>query len=331
MKALRRRICDDRFLALLHRFIKAGHIDRHLFRATHQGVPQGGVISPLLSNIMLHEFDVWMESQFLSPKVRKDRWAWNDTIRRQRPIAIREKRQWRPAVSYTRYADDFVVVVKGSKQDAEAVREACRGYLEGTLHLTLNMDKTHITHVNDGFVFLGHRIIRKRGATGRLRPVTTIPWEKYRGFVAKIVRELSTDYSANPLDLIEHLNQQIQGWANFYRYTDYTATLFSRIDRVIFWKMGYWLARKYHKGFRSLMARYVRAPQPGTAKTWALHGRTGEGRYVTMALARLVTSPKGRFLWRTPEQNPYILLPADRPVRYLESRYADVAIALSDT
>ncbi|MDA8206584.1 MAG: group II intron reverse transcriptase/maturase [Thermaerobacter sp.] len=331
MKALRRRICDARFLALLHRFIKAGHIDRHLFRATHQGVPQGGVISPLLSNIMLHEFDEWLETQFLSPKARKDRWAWNDTIRRQRPIAMRENRRWRPAVSYTRYADDFVVVVKGSKQDAEAVREACRDYLEGVLHLTLNMDKTHITHVNDGFVFLGHRIIRKRGATGRQRPVTTIPWEKYRAFVAKMVRQLSTDYGANPLDLIEHLNQQIQGWANFYRYTDYTATIFSRIDRVIFWKLGHWLARKYRKGFRHLMARHVRAPQPGTAKTWVLHGRTGNGRYVTTALARLVTSPKGRFLWRTPEQNPYILPPADRPVRYLESRYADVAIALSDT
>ncbi len=46
--------------------------------------------------------------------------------------------------------------------------------------LTLNMAKTHIIHVNDGFVFLGHRIIRKRGPRGSMRPVTTIPWAKYR-------------------------------------------------------------------------------------------------------------------------------------------------------
>jgi RNA-directed DNA polymerase len=79
-----------------------------------EGVPHGEVISPLLSNILLHEFDDWMEANDLSKKVRKDRWAWNFGILTQRPIAVRENRQWKPAVSYCRYADDFVVVVKGT-------------------------------------------------------------------------------------------------------------------------------------------------------------------------------------------------------------------------
>ena len=182
LKGVRKRIADRRFLTLLWKFIKAGCIDRGLFRAASEGVPQGGVISPLLSNIMLHEFDEWMETNYLSKKVRKDRWAWNFGILKQRPIAVRENRQWKPAVSYCRYADDFVVVVKGTKVHADAVREACRTFLEDKLKLTLNMEKTHITHVNDGFVFLGHRIIRKRGPRGRMRPVSTIPWAKYRGF-----------------------------------------------------------------------------------------------------------------------------------------------------
>ena len=56
-----------------------------------------------------------------------------------------------------------MIVVKGTRAHAEAVREGCREFLEGELKLTLNMEKTHITHVNDGFVFLGHRVIRKRG------------------------------------------------------------------------------------------------------------------------------------------------------------------------
>lgn len=331
MKAVRRRVHDRRFLDLLWRFIKAGHVEHQLFRAAHEGVPQGGVISPILSNIMLHEFDQWMHAQYLHPKVRKDRWAWNDGVRRQRPIAVREHREWQPAISYCRYADDFVVVVKGTKAHAEAVREACRTFLEDTLHLTLNMEKTHITHVNDGFVFLGHRIIRKRGPAGRLRPVSNIPWEKYRSLAAKMVHQLSTDYSQNPLDMVEHLNQQLQGWATFYQYTDYTATIFGRLDRLVFWKFGYWLARKYHQGFRQLLPRYVRAPKPGQAKTWVLQGRNGEGRYMTVALKRLVTTPKGRFLWRTPVGNPYLLTLVDRPVRRHESRYADVAFALSDT
>lgn len=132
-----------------------------------------------------------MEANYLNEKMRRDRWGWNDGIRQQRPIAVLESRQWKPAISYCRYADDFVVVVKGTKAHAHAVRDTCRGFLEGQLKLTLNMEKTHITHANDGFVFLGHRINRKRGPRGRMRPVTTIPWEKYRPFAEKLVRQLS--------------------------------------------------------------------------------------------------------------------------------------------
>jgi retron-type reverse transcriptase len=67
-----------------------------------------GVLSPLLSNIMLHEFDAWREAKYLNGKARKDRWAWNFGIQQERPIAVRENRQWKPAVAYCRYADDCV-------------------------------------------------------------------------------------------------------------------------------------------------------------------------------------------------------------------------------
>ena len=328
MKAIRKRIADQRFIALLWKFIKAGCVDQGLFRAASEGVPQGGVISPLLSNIMLHEFDAWMEQTHLSKKARKDRWAWNFGILKQRPIALREQRQWKPAVSYCRYADDFVVVVKGTKAHAEAVRAACRSFLEDRLRLTLNMEKTHITHVNDGFVFLGHRLIRKRGPRGHMRPVTTIPWEKYRGFTERLVRELSRDYGANKMDLIESLNRQLAGWAHFYQYTDHTATIYSRVDRTVFWKLGYWLARKFRCGIKDLMRRHIRAPEPGRATTWMLEGRNSRGFYGTTALRRLVSSHKGQFRWRTPECNPYLLRDADRKV--LGSRYAEVAFALSN-
>lgn len=329
MKGIRKRIADQRLLALIWKFIKAGCVDRNLFRASSEGVPQGGVISPLLSNIMLHEFDVWMEANYLNELYRRDRWGWNEGIRRQRPIAVRESRQWRPAVSYCRYADDFVIIVKGTKAHAQAIREACRGFLEGQLKLTLNMEKTHITHINDGIVFLGHRIIRKRGPRGSMRPVTTIPWEKYRGFAAKLTKQLSGNYSANRMDVLESLNRQIAGWTNFYQYTDYTATLFSKLDRTVFWKFGYWLAHKYRRGFRSLMCEWVQPAAVGLAKTWVLEGQNSRGWYGAIALRRLVTSRKGRFTWRNPAENPYILREEKR--RTTESRYVDVAFALSNT
>lgn len=327
LKCLRKRIRDKRFLSLLWRFIKAGHIDKGLFRAASKGVPQGGVISPLLSNIMLNEFDEWLEAKYLSKKVRKDRWAWNFGIQKQRPIAIRENRQWKPAVAYCRYADDFVIIVKGNKAHAEAIREECRAFLEGELKLTLNMGKTHVTHVDDGFTFLGHRIIRKRGPRGTMRPVTTIPRDRFQAFASRLVRELSGNYSVNKIDLVESLNRQLAGWANFYQFTDYTATMFGKLDHIVFWKLGHWLARKYRISIKKLMRQCFRRPADGKAKTWLLFGRSGNDNLCGVALRRLVTSRKCQFRWRNPAVNPYIIRAEIRNT--VTSRYRDIAMAMS--
>ena len=327
MRCVRGRIRDQRFTALLWRFLKAGHIDKGLFRAAEEGVPQGGVLSPLLSNIMLNEFDQWMDRHYVGKKARKDRWYWNNTIKRQRPIALREGRTWVPAVSYCRYADDFVVIVKGTKHDAVSIREKLRAFLEGGLLLTLNMAKTHITHVNDGFVFLGHRIIRKRGPNGTMRPVTTIPREKYRAFARAIADELSGNYGENKIALVERLNRRIAGWANFYQFTDYTATIYDKLDRIAFWKLGYWLARKYKTSIKQLMKRNIRRPAVGAAKTWVFWGHNDNGYIRGVALRRLVTSRKLEFRWRNPETNPY--LPRTEQRNTVTSRYRDVAMAMS--
>jgi RNA-directed DNA polymerase len=118
------------------------------------------------------------------------------------------------------------------------------------------------------------------------------------------------------------------GWAAFYQYTDFTATLFGTLDRAVFWKLGHWLAHKYRRGLRSLMRDHIRAPEPGQATTWVLQVRNSRGWYGAVALRRLVTSRKGRFTWRTPTENPYIL--RDETRRTIESRYADVAFAMSN-
>jgi RNA-directed DNA polymerase len=327
LRCVRRRVRDDRFVDLLWRFLKAGHVDRGLFVASSEGVPQGGVLSPLLSNIMLHAFDAWLEANYLSDKARKDRWAWNFGIQQARPIAVRENRQWKPAVAYCRYADDFVVIVKGDKAQAEAIREECRAFLEGRLKLTLNMEKTHITHVDDGFVFLGHRIIRKRGSHGRLSVVTTIPKEKAKTFARRLVEALSGNHEVAPVDMIESLNRQLTGWATFYKFTDFTARTFRRIDTVVFWKLAHWLARKYRKRIKPLIRKWNRAPETGQAKTWLIYGRSSKGNPVRKALRRLVTSPKAQFRWRNPERNPYV--GRDEVRSTVTSRYRDVAMALS--
>lgn len=326
LHCVRRRIRDERFVDLLWRILKAGHVDRGLFVAASEGVPQGGVLSPLLSNIMLHEFDAWLEAKYLNGKARKDRWAWNFGIQQERPVAVRENRQWKPAVAYCRYADDFVVIVKGTKAHAEVIREECRVFLEDRLKLTLNMDKTHITHVDDGIVFLGHRIIRKRGSSGRMSVVTTIPKEKAKTFVHRLVEALSGNHDVASVDMIDSLNRQMTGWAAFYKFADFTARTFRRIDTVVFWKLAHWLARKYRSGIKPLMRKWYRAPNPGQTKTWLVYGRNGQGAPVGKGLRRLVTSPKAQFRWRNPERNPYIF--RDELRNTVTSRYHDVAMAL---
>ena len=230
-------------------------------------------------------------------------------------------------MAYCRYADDFVLIVKGNKAHTEAIREECRAFLEDTLKLTLNMEKTHITHVNDGFTFLGHRIIRKRGPRGTMRPVTTIPRDKFRNFAHRLAKELSGNYSENKIDQVERLNRQLAGWANFYQYTDYTAIMYSKLDRVVFWRLAHWLARKYRTSIKSLMRLWITRPAEGTAKTWVLFGRSGNGNLGGVTLRRLVTSRKGQFRWRNPDNNPFITRDEERST--VTSRYHDVAMALS--
>jgi hypothetical protein len=157
-------------------------------------------------------------------------------IQQGRPITVRENRQWKPAIAYCRYADDFIIIVEGTKAHAEEIREECRAFLEGRLKLTLNMEKTHITHVNDGFVFLGHRIIRERGTHGHMSVVTTIPNEKAKAFVYKLTKALSANHAIGTVDMISSLNRQLAGWAAFYKFTYFTARTFRRID------MADWLA-----------------------------------------------------------------------------------------
>ena len=325
MKCVRKRISDQRFLDLLWKLLKAGCIDKGMFCAAHEGVPQGGVLSPLLSNIMLNEFDQCLEQRYLNKKSRKDRWYNNMSLKR--PIAAREGRTWQPALSYCRYADDFVIIVKGTKAQAEVIKEECRQILESDLKLQLNRDKTALTHVNDGFTFLGHRLIRKCGPLGNMRTVTQIPYAKLKAFAAKIVKELSANYDVDKLIMIERLNRKIRGWANFYQFTDFVAIVFSKMDRIIFWKFGYWLARKYRVGLRELIKKWVRYPKGRDGKTWYVHGRGRTGIATAAALHRMVGNGKKQFRWKTAKVNPYLEKVDERKI--FESRYHDVAMAMS--
>jgi RNA-directed DNA polymerase len=145
LKCLRRRIKDERVIRLIWKFLRAGVMEGKLFRDTQMGTPQGCIASPLLANIYLHELDRYMEEQHIGLPQREK------SERRKRGMGN---------VIYARYADDFVVMSNGTKERTAELREELRSFLKEELHITLSMEKTKITHITEGFKFLGFWIQR---------------------------------------------------------------------------------------------------------------------------------------------------------------------------
>ena len=156
--------------------------------------------------------------------------------------------------------------------------------------------------------------------------VTTIPKEKAKAFTHKLTKALSSNHSLNKVDMIDHLNRQLMGWAAFYKFTDFTARTFQKIDRIVFWKLAHWMAHKHRCRVKSLMRKWVRAPEAGKAKTWIVGGISEQGNRVVREMRRLVGSPKGQFRWKNPEINPYVK--KIEPRSTITSRYHDVAMAM---
>ena len=147
MGRVRARIGDKRVLALVKAFLKAGILSEdQVHRSSNTGTPQGGILSPLLANIALEVLDehfaqVWAS---ISP-TRVDR--------------SRRRRHGLPVYRLVRYADDFVVLVSGTREHAEAMREQVAAVIAPT-GLRLSPEKTTVVHIDEGFDFLGFRIQR---------------------------------------------------------------------------------------------------------------------------------------------------------------------------
>ncbi|MER9977471.1 group II intron maturase-specific domain-containing protein [Mesorhizobium sp. M0085] len=121
--------------------------------------------------------------------------------------------------------------------------------------------------------------------------VTTIPKEKAKAFVRKLTETLSGNHDVGKVDMVDRLNRQLEGWAAFYKFTDFAARTFRHIDHVVFWKLARWLARKYRSRIKPLMRGWYRAPEAGKAKIWLVYERSERGDRVAKALRRMVPVP----------------------------------------
>lgn len=233
MTILRRRIADKALLDLIWKFLKAGVMEGQLFAQSENGVPQGGVISPLLANVYLNEFDKWAENRWhnLTPCQRQTR-----------------RRAGLGNYTMVRYADDFVIVSNSTKAEIEQTKEEVRRFLEQELHLELSSEKTLITHVNDGFNFLGFHIRRTR-PEGRW-VIHLRPTEKNKQRLKQRLKELTSRNWTwmDEFTRLTTLNRIVKGWCLYYRYTSLIYDL-EEITRYTWFRYLQWLLRKY-KGSR---------------------------------------------------------------------------------
>jgi RNA-directed DNA polymerase len=234
MARIRRRIGDRRILALVKAFLKAGVLSEDgADRATITGTPQGGILSPLLANIALSVLDEHFTRKWeeLGP-------AWTRAKRR---------RAGEPAFRLVRYADDFVVMVGGTRDDAEALRAEV-GSVLAPMGLRLSEAKTRVCHVDEGFDFLGWRIQRRRwrGRAGK-GAVYTYPSKEALADLMATVRAITRRRRHRSLaDLLRRLNPVLRGWCNYFRHGVSSRT-FGYVDHFSWWRVVGWL-RKRHAG-----------------------------------------------------------------------------------
>jgi group II intron reverse transcriptase/maturase len=174
---------DNRFLRLLSGLLKAGYLEDWTFHTTYSGVPQGGVVSPILSNVVLDRLDKYVEAHLIPAYTRgQRRKTYPPYVRltmqatqarkqgeRTRVRWLRQQAQRLPSrdpndphfrrLWYVRYADDFLLGLAGPKSEADAVKNAIAAFLREELHLALNDEKTLITHARDDKAkFLGYAV-----------------------------------------------------------------------------------------------------------------------------------------------------------------------------
>ena len=181
VKAVSERVKDQAFIDLLYKALKVGYIFQDKYFTSELGTPQGSVVSPLLCNILLHKLDLWLEeymSAFSKGNRRKTNPEWRRLTRAGKLAEVHARNIGSRMANdpdykrmmFVRYADDFIIGIIGSKEDATVIRDKLRIFLAEQLKLELSMQKTKITHArNEMAHFLGTDI---RITPLELRPVT---------------------------------------------------------------------------------------------------------------------------------------------------------------
>ncbi len=278
---------------MLRKWLKSGYLENDVFYVTEEGTPQGGIISPVLANLTL------------------------DGMEELLAVNFRKKRLSAPAakVNLIRYADDFVITGSSKELLETQVQPLIERFLIGR-GLELSQEKTRITHIDDGFDFLGQNV-RKYNGKLIIKPSK----ENVAHFLANIREAVKGSKAVTAGELVLLLNPKIKGWAMYHRHICAKRT-FSQVDNAIFKTLWQWCVRRHpDKGKRWIAQKYFTTiAGDGGGNRWVFFGKVerADGSLRQVALLGASRVRIRRHIKIRADVNPY----APRWAAYLEGRHS---------
>ena len=265
---------------ILEKWLNAGYLENRSWFPTEAGTPQGGIASPTLANMVLDGLERLLDETFRKKKV--------------------EGRVQLPKINLVRYADDFIITGPSREVLANEVRPLVEQFLRER-GLELSAEKTCITHIDEGFNFLGQHL-RKYGGKLLIKPSK----KNTHNFLEKIRQTIDENKSASQENLIGILNPIIRGWANYHRHI-VAAKAFERVDFEIWRRLWLW-ARRRHPGKRRKWCKDRYWHHRGN-RTWTFATTTGkrtsEGKPIWLRLVYATDTKIRRHVKIKAEANPF--------------------------
>ena len=261
--------------AILRKWLKAGFMDKHVLYPTEAGVPQGGVVSPVIMNLALNGLERHIKGAFPTFQGHT-----------------------RTKVHVIRFADDFIVTGR-SKTFLEREAQPLVEQFLADRGLTLSSEKTRVTHIEDGFDFLGVQVRKYRG-----KLLCTPAKKNVHHFLDTIRGIVKGHKQAITGNLIMQLNPVIRGWAQYHQHGASKRT-FTKVDHQIFTLLWQW-ARRRHPGKSRhwIRDKYFRSED---GNNWVFFGHVlrSDGMYQAVRLFRASSVPIRRHTKIKGEANPY--------------------------
>jgi RNA-directed DNA polymerase len=219
---------------VLEQWLKAGYIDHKTWFPTESGTPQGGIISPTIANMVLDGLEETIIAKACPTMYRNGRWY--------NPLKVH----------FVRYADDFVVTCVNKDYLEKELKPLISTFLLER-GLELSEEKSKITHINEGFDFLGFNIRKYKG-----KCLTKPKKESVKSIYTSIRGYVKGNQSITQKELILGISPNIIGWANFYRHSASKRT-FALLDAKVFSLLWKWAKRRHpNKGYHWIKARYLK-------------------------------------------------------------------------